>query len=737
MYNEFTDDRIMDNEIMDDEIFGVVEKMASITGLPKEIWPSPAPLQHVSRRLHFKLDELGTVLSKCKDKIGVEGLRCHPKTLQAIEKLPAAHVIGQSVLMRLSFGVTTMTTIAEAACATFGSGLAELLWVILQVLERSMRPPNNVREKQYFYLWDDEITVHPSQLHTAASEQHQVQLPREKSQSSHQRYFTSWGSYIETARTWDGDWILYSGRSHEDETRLMLDWIEYALGGWDFERLSRTQYMKIGRLETEKTIPLPTSPPILKDCWRQKITSGNVHILASQPEKIRSNPESHKEVKDDARDITYMISRHFPGSLVLTAAALWSLFDNILEENPRCKCTFIVQGGAYLQCREQWKGWLVWHLATGESNPNLCKGDQCHLNVRVSFSEEQDCVTIQTTKPCILGWNVESRTEPTTPLWDILPVTRSFKRKELTSYNLKELQVQAQLSAPLVVNPLIGGAATFGKTHYGIEESIDSTSLLALEVAAVATVLIYDEFRGVHLLCEGADIIELICMQYLRRLGLQNSDLPAFNHHTALGRCRTWYSSAFVLRSGNQISGDQLVRQATSIVSQLQNAVEKASKVSLPYWLLEEVIRGGLIHPVKRPHAKKASWEALASQSPPLILAVGSIHEPLMSATGQPFSRPAARGHIRLLQRFTASESSGVITDLSRMGIWLTRAEFIQNMTLCRTNDTVQFGNDRNDHDFVLQVKDCQTDEKANKSFEELCRVCIDGSISNCVHFIR
>ena len=466
---------------------------------------------------------------------------------------------------------------------------------------------------------------------------------------------------------------------------------------------------------------------------------GNFYVLEPQTEKIQSNPSSHEAIRIGAHEMTYIISQDFPDSLALTAAALWSLFDNALDEKPGCKCTFIVPGGSFLQCRERWKGWLVWHLTIGGSDSNPCRGDQCHLNVRVSLSEEQDCVTIQTTTPCILGWYVESRTEPTTPLWDSLPVSDSFKKRELTSYLLKELQIQAQLSASLVANPLIGGAATFGKVYYGIEGSIDNTSLLALETAAVATVLIYDELRGVHLLCEGADIIELICLQYLRRLGLQNSDLPAFNHYTPLERCRTWYSSAFVLRSGNQISGDQLVRQATSIVSQLQNAVEKAYKVSLPYWSLEEVIRGGVINPVKRPHAKTASWEALASQSPPLILAIGSIHEPLLSASGQPFSRPASRGHIKILQRFTASEPSGLITDLQRMRIWFGRAEFIQSMTLCRTEDTVQFGNDQDDYDFVLKVTEYQKDEQANSSIlkEFFCDPCVAGSRAECVHFVR
>lgn len=171
------------------------------------------------------------------------------------------------------------------------------------------------------------------------------------------------------------------------------------------------------------------------------------------------------------------------------------------------------------------------------------------------------------------------------------------------------------------------------------------------------------------MLCEGADIIELICVQYLRALGLQNSAMPTFNHSTPRGRLLTWYNSVFDSRIGRQISGDHLIRQATSMVSQLHKSVKTASKVSLPYWSLEELMRGGVINPIKRPHAKSASWEALASHSPPLILAVGSIPKTLISTKGEAVFRPAAKGHIRLFRRFTGSESSGIITDLERMRI--------------------------------------------------------------------
>ena len=742
----------------DFDLNDVLQEMADKTGLPSEIWPSPAPLQRVSRRLLFRLD--GKTIERGPPFDENDALPYHPNTVQAVEKLPAAHVLGQAVLTRLSSGVTTMTTIAEAVCATFGSELAELLWVIIQILEIYMRPPHGRHEwEQYSYRWYEDITqqqypypksirqrqdnmaarldviarLNAESLGLAAKQYRDGQSPL----SPHHR-FNTYRSHIKAEKSKIGGWMLYSHGSHRDETMLLLDWLEIALGGNDFVRLSNAPYLHVYHLEDEDVKLPSTSLPILHNCWRRKLTSGNVHSLLQPSWTTPNVPNPHENSKDDAPGLAYMLSQRYPDSLALTAAALWSLFDNHLEPIPGCKCTFVVPGGAHLQCREEWEEWLIWHLAMNKSDLPLCTGDRCHRNIRFSLSEEQDCITILTTTPCILGWNVATRAQPTAPLWDVLSVSKSFKQRQLTSYTLKEFQVQAQLSAAFPVTPLIGGAATFGKTHYGIEESIDHSSLLALETAAVSTVLVYDELRELHLLCEGADIIELICVQYLRYLGILDSAMPIFNHPTPLGRLWTWYNSAFASRTGRQIPGDQLVRQATSTVSQLYKAVKTASEVSLPYWSLEEVMRGGVIHAIKRPHAKPASWEAIASQRPPLILAVGSIQMALMSAKGEVFGRPAATGVNNIFQRFTASKSSGIITDLKRMRIWFNQADLSQNMTLCRTEESVQFGLGQRDHDFILKVQKHQTGGQVNGCpVEELCDVCSSGTVANCVHLVR
>ena len=819
---------------------GFVQEMAEATGLPKDIWPSPPPLQNLSNVSHWDLDQTPAThevpLGERK------GLHYHPQTVMAVEKLSAAHVLGQAVLVRPSFGVTTMTTIAEAACATFGPDLAELLWVILQVLERSMRSPEyEFHARKFKYRWKRNFSDQSVQMETLMQEnrkrdfkkierseatslrkkrkgedletpasklvrqqqdelsaqfavirkqnneilrrdnfssarpvfesirQRQAELSnqfnnirrqnneilslleaansaskpvqdlqhQETLLPSSQRNSVDEQAWIKTEKTESDVYMLYVNGSHRAETSLLLDWLESALGGYGFERLSSVEYLQVYRVESENQNSLYTFQPKLQDCWRHKFASGNIHSLlpATVPRSLTDPPEN---TTGNSPATTSTLSQHFPDSLALTAAALWSLFDNVLEWRPKCRCTLNAPGGAHLQCRKIWGNWLVWHLVTRESGKPSCIGDQCHSNIRVSLSEEQDCVTLQTTTPCILGWSVETRTQPSAPLWDVLPVSKSFQQRELTSYTLKAIEVQAHLLAPLSLSPQIGGAATFGKIHYGIEQSVDHSSLLALEMTAVATVLIYDELRGVHLLCEGADIIEIICVQYLRNLGLEDSRIPSFSRSTPITRLRTWYSTAFNLRTGRRISGDDLVRQATSLVSQLNEAVKIASKISLPYWSLEEVMRGGVISPIKRPHAKSASWEALASKSPPLILAVGAIRLDLMGAAKETFSKRAMRAPFNFLQRFSTSESSGIITDLQRMKIWLQRARFLQEMILFRTADTIKLGGIQEQQDFILRIKECQADGQDDEtSIEDLCRVCTHVQTNDCVHLVK
>lgn len=760
---------------------GVMQEIAESKGLPTDLWPFPAPFGDLSSFLNFRLDAGAISLTL---KVDLPGLPYHAKTVQAIEKLPAAHVMGQAVLMRSFPGITLMTTIAEAACATFGPGLAELLWLIVHTLEMYMRPPTSgFHEKSCRYQWSREITLeeklqrdirYDEARYSVRASQHafkevtpmissilqrqnefaaQLEIVKKQNdeiihllrnpivsdkqgQTPHrQRYFETSSSYLKAEKNENGIWSSFCDSRHKVAAAFLLDWLELALGGHGFKRLSPESYLPVYRLEKEVT-NFSTSLPDLRNCWRHKFMEGNILSLINHKKIPQHGFLSSANAGETVNSTVSRLLLRFPDSLALTAAALWSLFDNSLEPRPGCGCTFGVPGGAYLQCKEEWEGWLIWHLETEESDVPLCVGDQCHLNMRVSLKEREDGFTIQTRTPCILGWKAETRTHPTTPLWDVLALSTSFtKKREITSLALKEIQVQAQLSIPLPVNPMFGGAATFGKTHYRVSHSIDHTSLLAMESMAVATVLIYDEVRGVHLLCDGADIIELICMQLLRTLSLDESALPTFNHSTSLGRLRTWYNSVFTSQTGRQFSGDTLIREASVIISQLCETVKNVPNGSLPYWSLQEVLRGGTVRPLKPPRAKLGSWEALASKIPPLILAVGSIHKPLIYATEAVPPWLSARKRTGLFQRLARPESSGIISDLQRMRTWLKRAEFYQKMTLCRTEDSVQV---ETDQDFILTVKISQGGEQAEQcEMVDLCVNCVPGAnTTECAHLI-
>lgn len=125
-----------------------VQEMAQATGLPHNIWPSSPPLQHLCRDSDFAFKGESTYTPSV-----LNHLACHPKIIEAIKILPVAQVLGQAILMRPVEGITTMTTIAEAAIAIFGPELAGLLWIILQILEIGTDPSPST----YSYTFRTEI----------------------------------------------------------------------------------------------------------------------------------------------------------------------------------------------------------------------------------------------------------------------------------------------------------------------------------------------------------------------------------------------------------------------------------------------------------------------------------------------------------------------------------------------------------------------------------------------------
>ncbi len=71
--------------------------------------------------------------------------------------------------------------------------------------------------------------------------------------------------------------------------------------------------------------------------------------------------------------------------LVLTAGALWALFNNTLEPMPGCKCTFRSEDGNYITCIKRPDEWFIWHLETDETK--VCNGNSCAINESITFGQ--------------------------------------------------------------------------------------------------------------------------------------------------------------------------------------------------------------------------------------------------------------------------------------------------------------------------------------------------------------
>ncbi|KAF3278819.1 hypothetical protein TWF970_004363 [Orbilia oligospora] len=158
-----------------------------------------------------------------------------------------------------------------------------------------------------------------------------------------------------------------------------------------------------------------------------------------------------------------------------------------------------------------------------------------------------------------------------------------------------------------------------------------------MEVVAAAVLLIYDEKRGVHRTFDGADLIEMCCMQSLRDIGYDLSYLPHFSGLNVFARLETWYHSNFVSLTRKFFTGDQLVRQATRRISEIIDATKTAARdnSTLLYWALEDILRTGSSQALKAPRSQDISWHKLAFAAPPIILVVGELKPEFLEANCQ------------------------------------------------------------------------------------------------------
>jgi hypothetical protein len=739
-----------------------IETIVKTTGLPSEIWPVIPPLQApgsgvvgytLKQRFPDRLEPVGNL--KC--------IQLHDRTIYSLRSLPVAHILGQGVLVRTGADFTAMISIAEAAYVLLGKVFSDLLWVLLEAAEQELRADAANEQRQGVYIgWKKEISLaeYVANRHSrrefesskiaqqiaeikleqkmlaekidGIQEQNKqiLHLLTEFFQSSNKAGTTLPSTPKEVKDKFGGlapstaessnkastmkhysTQVLFRKRDKkwfvcvydlEAELSFLADWLEVALGGREFNT-SSSLLSNCNRLEDDGQF-IRREYPELHGCWRKKIVSGI--ILGPSPGKATG------EISYGNRGLPHPFPQCKDG-LVLSAAALWSLFDNALQRVPHCKCTFTAKSGGFIQCKGKSGKWLLWHTSSEELP---CDGQRCEANVCVALTPEELGERIYTTSPCVLGWAAQSRAKPDSPLWETLSTTKEFRNKVLTKYKVNEFRALAQLSAPVAISPQIGGAITFSKKSYKVANSIDHASILAMEIAAATVVLIFDERRGFHISCDGADIIEMLCLQYLRNMYHDASHFPPFTHTTALQRLGTWYQSSFVSPTGTYITGDHLVREASGKMSQLaeltKNAAAKGDSVLL-YWLLEDVLKGTVGMAIKAPQTRHDSWHKLAFEYPPLIFAVGEVNAKLITVNDSPLrwirsnSSDIRTSLTEWGRHLSCPEQGGIIGSQGQIKRWLTQAQSFYRATLHQTKNRVVFGDTEMDSEYTYKVDEC------------------------------
>jgi len=782
-----------------------IKDIVKATGLPPHIWPSSRA------RLTPKLQGWDYALSndyllddfdfnpKYRDWI-----RIHENTIAALQCLPAEQVLGHATLVRTPTQLTAMVSIAEAASASMEEEYCQLLWVMVKLIEKTFRFDG--KGYQYFH-WKHEISHAEhlrrtlgmdlrgrdrdreealiellvevkevkkqqqklqDQLEATQRQNNEIlrllraiaqgsdqqgspmQVETEEATSSRttadkspQKYHTPYSTQL-GARKKDGQWFLCSNQMGDESQAFsfLLDWLEAQLGGTSFKAsMGFPQYINLGDetkfLERSEDLA-GQSRKEASGCWRKKILSGNVLKMPT--------------LEDTKGSLGLELGEHGPfhnpelsDCLILTAAALWSLFDHSLERMPNCQCTFRAASKDFIQCRSKQDGWFIWHTFSNES---LCEGKHCDRNIRIALNAEEAGQRIHTTTPCALGWFAMGRHSPNSTIWKTLSATAELKQKKFVKYAVKEFQALAQLSVPVAVSPQIGGAVTFSKRHYEIANSIDHESVIAMERAAAVVVLIYDERKGIHLTCDGADVIEMCCIQFLRDMGYDTSYLPPFSHSTALLRLQTWYSSNFVSVRGTYFTGDHLVRQATRKISGLIETTKQALKrdTTLLYWLLEDVLRDNSGQAIKAPRSQHASWHKLAFAAPPLIFVVGDLDDQFLTLNGTPLRWSASKNKSTHTFRklFDLSDifdknsaPGGIVGSREIVKRWLVQVNSYTHAKLVSTTDEVIYGKEPTDTEYTYEAHEHDNDEAIFGDSVFAHCTCSHEERKRCLHYIQ
>lgn len=291
-------------------------------------------------------------------------------------------------------------------------------------------------------------------------------------------------------------------------------------------------------------------------CWHEKIVNGI--ILDDQSLFYHFGPPLpylHTKAQRPPEDC-----------LLLTAGAMWSLFDNDLVQ--KCSCTFAHQVGLedafcpskttarptiplndpsasasrrhnnklkeeWFQFRGKLGQWYVWHLETDASK--TCDGQNCSGRLDNMLS---------TKTPCILGWHARMRST-------VSPMPNENNESSFVPQSIAtrtSLSSGFQNADAMAFTPeRITLGAQLGFAWHGLQASLAATVSWALTLFSVENstedlleplsciVLLYCETRHVHLAMEAADLVEELCIHQLNRAGVQNKAIFRDDHTRVSG----------------------------------------------------------------------------------------------------------------------------------------------------------------------------------------------------------
>lgn len=236
-----------------------------------------------------------------------------------------------------------MISIAEAATVSMDKNYCQLMWVMVQLIERTLKSDGRGYN---WYSWKEEVSY-------AGHVRENLRLDRGEGlaqqfvEIKEQQRSTQLGM-----RKKDGQWLLCTNKSEVESKAfaVLIDWLEAQLGGTSFKASSSfPRCINLGdenkSLARSEILALAANlKKQTSGCWRKKILSGNV-LEMPKPEYVEGS--SRLELGEQGS----FKNTEMSDCLILTAAALWSLFDNSLERMPNCQCTFRAASKDFIQCR--------------------------------------------------------------------------------------------------------------------------------------------------------------------------------------------------------------------------------------------------------------------------------------------------------------------------------------------------------------------------------------------------